>query len=164
MYLSTLNKGIPKYKARKLKINFKKTKDNIFSYVCVKEERMIGASQQNEVDFSCHSSLLGSVMFVEKSASICCTDGLITGLIFIALFPPSAQSAHCTKLHVCSRIHISFWVALCFQGIGSTSKSKIKYHFYKKAPVPRIKTVKCLYGLCCMICAETGMSVTWFNC
>lgn len=103
MYLSTTNKGTPKFKARKLKINFKKTKDNVFSYSCVREEIMIEASRQNEVDFSCHSSLLGSVMFVEKSSSVCCAERL-TGLIFTALFPPSAHSEHCTTLHVCSRI------------------------------------------------------------
>lgn len=68
MYLSTLNKGIPKFKSRKLKINLKKTKENIFSYSCVKEVRMIEDPQQNEVDFSCHSSLLGSQSCVLRKA------------------------------------------------------------------------------------------------
>lgn len=138
MYVSTLRKGIPKFKARKLKINFKKTKDNIFSYSCVKGDRMIEAPQQNEVDFSCHSSLLGSVTFVEKSASICWAEGLLTGLIFIALFPPSAQSAHCTKLYVCSRTQNGNSASLSVfrESAVQISKCKIKHHFYKKHLFP----------------------------
>lgn len=62
MYLSTLNTGIPKFKAKNLKINFKKTKHNIFSYSCVEEVRMTEAPQQNGVDLSCHSSFPGSVV------------------------------------------------------------------------------------------------------
>lgn len=118
---------------------------------------MIEALQQNEGDFSCHSSLLGSVRSVEKSSSICYAEGLITGLIFIALFPPTAQSAHCTKQYVCSRIQDGNSVLLSVfrESAVQISKCKIKYHFYKKAQVPRVKSVKCRYGLHCMICAET---------
>lgn len=138
MYLSTLSKDIPKFKARKLKINFKKTKDKIFSHSCVKEERMTEDPHQNEVDFSCHSFLLGSVTFVEKSSSISCAEGSITGLIFIALFPPSAQSAHCTKLCVCSRTQNGSSVSLCVfrESAVQVNKCRIKYHFYKKHLFP----------------------------
>lgn len=133
MYLNTLNKSISNLKTRNFKIYFKKTKDNIFSYSCVKEVRMVEAPQQNEVDLSCHSSLLGSVVCVEKSSSICCAEGLMTGLILIALFPPSAQSARCTKLFVCSRIRNGNSVSLSVfrESAEQISKCKIKYNFYK---------------------------------
>lgn len=99
---------------------------------------MTEAPQQNEVDFSCHFFLLGSVTFVEKSSSISCAEGSITGLIFIALFPPSAQSAHCTKLRVCSRTQNGSSVSLSVfrESAVQVNKCRIKYHFYKKHLFP----------------------------
>lgn len=136
MYLGALNKGIPKFKARKLKINFEKTKDNIFSYSCVKEERMIEVPQQNEVDFSCHSSLLGSVM-LRKALPFFVLEGRYRVLFSLLCF------------HLVLKVHIApscTYVLeprtaircrpLFRESAVKIGKCNIKYNFYKKHLFP----------------------------